>query len=432
MKTLSFVLSLLLVHASFAFAQYPEVMVVPVSAEANGMGDIGASIPSSDAMATIANPAQLGMFSLSGIFNASSYVTQGPWRKAINNSWPDYSLYASAANVGVNLGKYFNLPMGCSIGIGYSNVYFDEGSPSWYSYNNKVLVYLGASPEWQRQQNYTIGVGFNWLVKLGLGYTFQNVNAESGGYYDSTSGIYSLPGKTSAHSFGVLLQIPVENIASRIANRQIVLLPDLQPIFDINLGYARRNIGDAWVQFGGNSYSGVVPRSATLGLNLKLGLRTTVRDKEWNLFSVTLAREAEEVLIDFNRFSQNPFSANYMSGLGEIEPFNNLVLGRENGYVDVRSGWQVQFGELIYVRGGSDGGGWTYIINGAYHTFGVGAASSGLIKLLGFFHIVNFQKGPFAFVVDHLDLQYNYSRYSSTEDPAMNGTTFQAVNLVVR
>ncbi len=432
MKKLTFVLSFLFVTSSLAVAQFPEIMEIPTSAEANGIGDIAASIPSSEAMATFANPAQLGIFSLSGFFNASTYVTKTPWLRGTNYSGTDFTLNASAANVGINLGRYLDLPIGCSIGAGYSSAYFDEGSPFWYTYKNNVFDTLGASPEWQKQENYTIGLGVDWLIKLGLGYSFEIVNLEEGGYYDTTTGIYSLPGKTNAHSFGVMVQIPVAEIVSRLADQQIMLTPKLQPTLDINLGYARRNIGDAWVHIGSNSGVGLVPRSATLGLNFEIGLRTTVQDRDWNLFSLTWAREAEDVLIAYSSFSQGVFT--YESGLGDIEPFNNLVLGKQNGYVDVRKGWQVQLAELVYIRGGSDGGGWTYYVSGTYYTFGASVALNGLLKLLGAFHIVDIQNGPFAFLVYHLDLQYDYSRYSSGQPFAagLNGTTFKAVNLVIK
>lgn len=273
-------------------------------------------------------------------------------------------------------------------------------------------------------------ISYRESIKVGLGFSYENVNLESGGYYDTTTGIYSLPGKALARSFGVLVQIPVEEIASRLANHRIMLAPRLQPIFTVNLGYARRNFGDAWAHIGSNAGLGIVPRSATLGLNFEIGLRTTVKDIDWNLFSFTWAREAEDVLINYSPMGY-PFT--YEPGLGDIEPFNNLILGKHNDDVILRKGWQVQLAEFVSIRGGSEDVGWTYYAYGTYCTFGTSVALNGLIKLLGEFDIVNIQNGPFAFLVYHLDLQYDYSRYSSDQlSTTLNGTSFKAINLVIR
>lgn len=436
MKTFSFVFSFLFATYSLGVAQAPEVMDIPTSAEANGMGSIAASLPSNDAIATIANPAQLGMFSLAGILNAGTYVAKTPWSFYI----PNASLYASAANVGINLAKAFDLPVQFSVGGGYSRTFLDEGMVTWYGSYNNVFDTLGTVRQWQKQENYTIGLGVDWLIKLGLGYSFEIVNLEEGGYYDTTNGLYSLPGKANAHSFGVMVQIPVEEIASRFADQPIMLTPNLRPTFDINLGYARSNIGDEWAHIGSNYGIGIVLRSATLGLNFEIGLRTTVKDRNWNLFSFTWAREAEDVLIRASfvpdSLSSSPlggyYTFGYASGLGGIRPFNNLILGKYNWNVDVRKGWQVQLVEFVSIRGGS-GVGWAYYAWGTYYTFGTSVALRGLKKLLGAFDIVDIQNGPFAFLVEHLDLKYDYSRYSSGQSlTGLSGTTFKAINLVVK
>lgn len=49
-------------------------LMIPNSVEGNGMGGIAASLVSDDAISTISNPAQLGIFSMDNFFNASTYT----------------------------------------------------------------------------------------------------------------------------------------------------------------------------------------------------------------------------------------------------------------------------------------------------------------------------------------------------------------------
>jgi hypothetical protein len=117
----------------------------------------------------------------------------------------------------------------------------------------------------------------------------------------------------------------------------------------------------------------------------------------------------------------------YKSGLGDIEPIDNLILGRTYGKVDLRKGWQVQLAEFLYVRGGKFEG-----IGYSYATFGTSVKLNGLLKLLAAFDLVNIKTGPFAFLVDHFDLQYHFSEYTNGVNIAMDGTTFKAINLVIK
>lgn len=399
------------------------VMDIPTSADANGMGNISASLPSDNATATIANPAQLGMFSLDGFLNASTYVTKTPWLSLPN--FTDFTLNASAANIGINPGKFFDIPFHCSVGAGYSRVFLDLKtiSPVWYG------VFLYPGEWWEKQDDYTIGVGVDWFVKLGLGYNFKTENSEEP--TPDSSGLFQSAGyKVSAHDYGMMVQIPVVDIASRFAEQPIMLFPQLQPVFDLNLGYARRNIGGYTTlpSFGG-LYP--LPRTAALGLNFELGLKTTVENRKWNLFSFIWAREAEDLLISEKEIispaGSISYGHDYKSGIGDIEPIDNLILGRTYGKVDLRKGWQIQLADFLFVRGGKFEG-----IGYSYSTFGTSIKLNGLLKLLAAFDIADIKSGPFAFLVDHFDLQYDYSEYTNSVNAEVDGTTFKAINLVIK
>ena len=396
-----------------------EIMDIQTSAEANGMAGIASSLPSDEAAATIANPAQLGIFSLEGILNASTYAAKASWLGSNN-------LNVTALNVGIKSSDFFDFPFQFSVGAGYSRTFLGLGSIIWMSGNGNIR---GLLPEWEKQENYTIGVGVDWFVKLGFGYNFKTLNADVP--ISDSSGYRSSVANTNAHDYGAMVQIPAADIVSYFADQPLTISPKLKPVLNINIGYARRNIGDYLFIPGAileSSYQSL-PRTATLGLNFDLGIKTVVENREWTFFSFIWAREAEDQLL-LNLPLASPagnssFEFQYKSGLGNIEPIDNLILGRTYGKVDLRKGWQVQLADFLFVRGGKFEG-----IGYSYSTFGTSVKLNGLLKLLAAFDMVNINSGTFAFLVDHLDLQYDYSRYST--GAPLNGTTFKAINLVIK
>ena len=131
------------------------------SAETNAMGGAGVSFISDNALATIANPAELGLFSLHGILSAS-YMPEIPGK-----------LNASAVDVGLNLGEFLRgLPFKMSLGVGYSN--------PRYSYPATVGENFTNSVETDVANTLTIGIGLDYLVRLGLGYNLKWVTTKGG------------------------------------------------------------------------------------------------------------------------------------------------------------------------------------------------------------------------------------------------------------
>ncbi len=388
------------------------------------MAGIASSIPSDEAAATIANPAQLGIFSLNGFLNASTYTEKTPWPGESS----DLNLNASAVNIGVNLGRFFNTPFNCSIGAGYSRTFLDLGSIIWLHGSGDLRELL---PEWEKQGNYTIGVGVSWLVKLGIGFNFKTLTSEVP--VTDSIGYRSVTFSTNAHDFGAMIQIPVNDIASYFADQPLTISPDLKPLLDINLGYAERNIGNYLFLPGAilESIYQPLPRTATIGLNFAIGIKTVVEKRDWKLFSFVWAREAEDQLL-LNLPVASPAGSSsvdfqYKSGIGDIEPIDNLILGRSYGKVDLRKGWQVQLADFLFIRGGKFEG-----IGYSYNTFGTSVELNGFLKLFAALDIVDINDVPFAFLVDHLDLQYHFSEYTNSTNSGMNGTTFEAINIVIK
>lgn len=425
MKQYRFVF-LVVVLLTSASAHAQNLTTTPLSVDGNGMGGVGATLISSNALAVTANPAQAGMLSLNSVLNAAAYI-QKPSRLP-SASFTDAGLSASAANLGVDLRRFLKIPFDIGIGVGYSKESLEARDFNVPEPDGSLMH----APNGERMETVSIGLGFRWLVDFALGYTskkldVQQLQREPNGYLAPFD-----PGAT-AHDWGTMLRIPVIKIVSTLDQRDLMITPKLKPLVDITASLAKRNIGGSIPSF---LYGDTLPlpRQAVAGLAVNLGLTTTVDGKRWELLSLTVARQAEDFLVNYATFSQPaPFPGYgsgyvYQSGFGDLQLLDNLILGRSNGTVTLIKGWQVGIGELLYVRGGAHYPPGQY----SYTTFGGTIKLNGLLKLLAAYHLADFNYGALAFLFNHLNVEYDYCMYTNTSDAAMSGATFQDLNLVIK
>ncbi len=403
-------------------------LTIPSSVEGNGMGGIGASLVTEDAISNISNPAQLGIFSLSNSFSASSYAPKTEWLPSFGGG---QSLDASAVSAGLRLDRDVKLPAPISLGIGYSTVYFNLGSFTTFDPNNPSAV--SSYNAFEKADMLTLGVGINYIVKFGLGYTYKWIDSEvapAGLGHPIGSGA----AKAAAYDLGAMLQIPVVDIASRLGHTPLVFGEGVSPLFNLTFGWTERNIGGG-LYYPFQRQSDPLPRQGILGWNFEIGLQTRVDRQPWKLFSFTWAREASGILVsvqttaapDSSGYPVYTNHVSYMGGLGKIHPVANLLYGQTTGDITVEKGWQIQVAQCLYFREGSSSpfGGY------AYNTKGESFHLNGLVMLLESFHIWNPQHGWLAYLVDHVDLQYNTSVYTSRTS-LLNNTRFSSINIVFK
>ncbi|OYV84638.1 MAG: hypothetical protein B7Z63_06620, partial [Ignavibacteriae bacterium 37-53-5] len=340
------------------------------------------------------------------------------------------SLYAAGVNAGVNLEKYFKTPIPVSVGIGYSWIQLTLTQFEVEPINGpSVISTWNAS---QTLQNLTIALGTEYWLRLGIGYNFKWIGSTLAPFYP-TDGIPAVEGKAIAHDYGITLDIPLIDIISRMKNQDIQFGRFTFPVADLSFSYTRNNIGDG-IYYLTPANTQPFPREAVLGLSAVFGLRSQVDNRPWTLISFTWASEAEDNLVSISGVPtplQGGDTAytnvvSYKSGLGDIAPIDNLIFGRTNGNVDLRRGWQLQLAEFLYVRGGS----FTGESSPDYSTLGLGLGLDGLVKILAAYDLVDIDRpGIYSFIVDHLDLQYDYSEY--TGESYATGTNFQSLNLMI-
>jgi hypothetical protein len=423
MKTIVLVgviVALTLTSLSSARAQGATAMpflLISSSVEGNGMGGITASVSTDNAMSVIANPGQLGLLSMKSLITAGAYTEKTLWLPQFNQSGLTYN--ASAVNVGVKLNRLVPLPVPVSLGLGYSRIFFDLGT--FIRTGSGGPEPIGYFESTEKSENFSIGLGLQYLVKLGLGVNLKSVESSL-----SPLGTEQEAGAGTANPFaldyGMMLVVPVTDVISEALAEPLEPLPKLTPQLDITLGYARSNLGDE-VSYIDPSQRDPLPRNATLGLSVDMGVVTKALSSDWKIVSFTWARQVEDLLV--KRYAGGGFE--YQGWFGDVKPFDNLILGKWGGNVELRKGWQFEVGEIVSVRGGSFTG--TGLLS--YETSGYSVRLSGFLKLIEAINRAAVSDTWLGFVRDHFDLQYHSSSYGESTSP-ISGTSFKGLNLVVR
>jgi hypothetical protein len=405
-------------------------LLIPSSPEGNGMGGISGTTITESPLATLANPAQLGIMSLDHHFAVGFYPSSTDWLAGIPKSGFTYS--ATAFNAGISINKLTPLPFGLSVGIGYSHVSFNLGSYN-VTVNDPSVVSMYSAED--HSENWSLGVGIDYYIRLGLGYTTKGISSNLAPFDVQGQGRQGIA-STSAYDLGIIASIPVAGIVNKVSDTPITILGKYQPLLDISFASAWSNLGDHKVPYIDAAQADPLPRNAMLGLSYKAGFTVPLPTTSWEVFSFTLAREAEDILVerfpavvDSNYVVIDPGAPpQYKSGTGAIQFFNNVVLGEGNTRVTLRKGWQLNLGEILSLRGGS--------VNGSsesYATDGWGLRLGGLLKLIDQ-AIPSFADSPFPmFILHHIDLRYDHA--SSTYDDPDNlndGVTFNSVSVIVK
>lgn len=369
------------------------------------MGGTTASLPSNNALATITNPGQLGLFALNNLFSAEIYAPKTQWLPPFHLDGLTY--YSEAVNAGVNLGNICRLPFSFSAGFGYSRIDLELGE--FIITDETGPEPIGRYHGSEKSNNFSAGFAFEYYVRIGLGWNFKTIRSD----------LVNAAAKVTATDFGLLIGVPVMAIVSTLTKEEFEIAPKVTPLFDLSFGNVRSNVGGE-VSYIDNAQADPLPRTAVIGGSIEAGLIFRSGFSNRKLVTITLIRQAEDLLV--TRFSGSKFS--YQTGLGDIAFVDNVILGKTNPKVDIRKGWQLQVAEALYIRGGSvDGPGL------AYATSGYSICLRGLARLVDSGN-PRPAESWIDVVTEHIDLQYHSSTYTSISSP-IDGTTTSAINLVV-
>jgi len=377
-------------------------------AEANGMGETSIAIDTDNPLASIFNPAHLGMQSLRTYFSAG--MNTSDWLPKFNL---DLKYKTYAINAGLNLGKQFGFSPDFSIGLGYSQVYYDAGEFVITDETDPTPLGTFRAYDWSDQ--WTIGVGLDYWIRVSAGFTFKHITSELGP--NATASI-------NATDYGMLLNIPIMDVLSQSLQSTFEIYPNVNPILDFSFGFSRNNLGDK-VFYKDPEQADPLPRTARVAIGLEIGAIYKLEDLNWKVFLFKWTVEENDRLVVRDTASSR---WNYQSGFGDINIFKDLILGYTNSKIGIGNGWELSFLEIAYIRGGryeqTNG-------NLFVNTTGFGFRLSGVFKLLLVLNPKISLDKNVDFIFKHFDLRYNQSTYEHDElNNAINGTKFHGVSLV--
>lgn len=366
------------------------------------MGGVSASVPSDNAMAMASNPAQAGLFSLNKIASLSAYI-----RPSSSKAAQILSIHSSSGEVGLKLTRYLHTPFETSVGIGYLRSDVNIGGP----YSGVSLYRDGPN---YRLNDLTVGLGFEDIVKVGVGFTYRWGSSEELGTQSASS-----------HDYGIMAQIPVIQLVEGQSEESVVPQSVLRPLLNCNLAFTERNLGES---MSNNFYQADYLREAVMGLSFGAAIETGYEGRPWKLLSVLVAREADQPLlrdeIGVGSGLADP-STDYTVWPRYIDPYKNLILGISDGKVGIRSGIQVEAAEFLCVRFGSMNGSNVNPVpwyNGSI-TFGWGVRLKGILRLISLAHTYTEVSSPaVSYVVRHVDLEYDYSKIRYRENVGQYGS----------
>ncbi len=370
-------------------------LLIPPSPEANGMGGASSAFVSMHPMAPLENAGQMGFFAMSNFMNAGIYAP--PSHQIAGYDLPDLSYSTLAVNAGVNLHDLCHFPFPLSLGIGYARVSFDLGQFTLTSSAGPTAI--GSFSSYETSDNILFGAGVDYWVKLGFGVNYKIINshlAPIGAESEQGTG----NAEVGAYDIGILLQIPVTGIATKLGADFQILPGKTTPFLNLTLGYAKRNIGDGVLYVEG-SQSDPLPRIAACGAGVEFGAESKMIACGWNLIDVVFTSEAEELLV--TRYSDGTWA--YLPGSGAIDFVDNVILGESGDQITHRKGWKVDIAEILSIRGGSVAG-----TLSDYSTAGFGIRLAGVLKLVS--ALGPDDPGGWAeSLFTNIDVQYDYGKH---------------------
>jgi hypothetical protein len=393
----------------------------------NGMGETSVAVFSDDPLAMITNPAHLGMQSL-----RSNFSLGGNYSELLPHLAPsDFWYTAFAFNKCFNLGLFSTDVNRISLGVGYARTDILEGWSVFTSdpYGLTIPVTYSASCD-----QINLGLGFRGLLEVSAGFSVKHVYhhiSTSDRPDASESGV----GRATAYDYGLLASIPVTKLVSQITGKQIAILTHLLPSLELNIGYAKNNLGGDRIYTGDVTNKDPLPRYARIGFGLQLGITYTNNGTNFRPLSFQWTTEANDVLI---RYIPTLIETTYdstsglyheriladarwenQSGIGDIDFMNDVFFGKSNSKIIKKKGWEFNLMEVLAIRGGGVEG-LDRIKGLQYSTFGYGVNVSRLAQWIGFVDTVN------------VAVVFNQSRYSTDDSRIQHsGTTFYSLGFTV-
>jgi hypothetical protein len=398
------------IHAQAAFL----FLGISPSPRANGMGNAYTAFSSDDPMAAYYNPAFLGAFARKHYFSSGFYPRNVPWLSSFVSGM---SYSHQSYNVGFNLKNDLNIPL--SIGVGYSRTFLDLGEQvmlAEHTDDQGNPIILGTFQAWDRAACWTVGICLDYYIRVGIGVGFKQIESNTPLLTDNNNDQI----KANAVDVGFLLQYPIFESIGKITNHQVQLTPHITPFLVPVFSYSICNIGDEITYFESLPPE-PLPRVARTGIGLEGGVTASRNSMRWQLFSFKWASEAEDLLIQ--RDGQGNWK--YRKGSGDIDVFDDLILGNANPAVAKSRGIEINLLDVFTWRTGTHE---EIEYRLCYKTNGFGLSLSGLIKALFWVKPDTIKNRGIRFFLERIDVQYHESAWDVQSGP-LKDTEFKGISI---
>jgi len=407
-------------------AAVPFLLISPY-AEANAMGEASVANSTDNPLAMIVNPAHLGMQVDSGRFSFG--YNRSDWLPGFGMKDLYYRTFAVTA--GIRLNDYIDIVPGLTLGAGYSRVFLNFGKQMIMPPGEPDPV--GTFSSYESSDQFTISVGLDFLIKASAGVSFKHIYSRLGPGGSEQEGGFGTA-SVNSYDYGIMLKFPVIEGVSRAQDKPVRLGKSLLPYFDLNFGLALNNLGDKKVRYGGVGFSDPLPRYARIGIGIDLGFVYETENVKLRPVSFKWTREANDILVhrpgSLSSIAIEP-GWKYRGGLGDINFFDEVIIGKTNPETIMKSGWELGILGVFYIRAGrfeED-----YLRgNRNFNTQGIGIRFAGIIESLK--QNEKFFSGNriLDFLLHHVDIRYHYSEIKTDErDHPLDRTRTHSVSLAV-
>jgi hypothetical protein len=405
----------------------PFLLISPY-AEANGMGEASVAVLTDDPLGLMTNPAHLGMQSQTSYFSFGHNYTD--WLPQFHQS--DLWLRTLSFTAGLNLRRVLEGGPPLSFGLAYSRVYFNLGE--FIRTGPGGPQEIGRFRAWESSDQLSFGLGVDYWIKASLGITYKIVTSQLSPF--DTNGQSMAAAKAKLFDLGLLIDIPVTRILYSLY-QPVELLPSVSPFFDFSIGLARNNLGQESLTYSDAAHADPLPRYARAGIGFDLGFAYSKEGNEWKPLSFKWTVEANDILVKRYAELRDPQGniirqahSEYQSGLGDIDFFDDVILGHTNRQIVKKKGWECNFLEVLSIRAGrfeED----PAFGNRNFTTTGWGVQFAGIVKVLGLLNMRVDSEDVIGFIVNHIDVRYNHSAIHADENHPLSNTMFDSFNIVV-
>ncbi len=396
--TFTFVLTAVSLFAQHTLTFIGESLMIPASP--NSMAMAQSSLSSNyDPMMPQFNPANVVDFQNS--FNLISFTNEKNWFPYYA---PDLKLYSFGLSASYNISEFTNdIPL--FISVGYMRSKFDEG---YNTYSNEMGKNLGEFNTFNTNNQFTIGVGLNYLIKTSFGFSITHFYSKIGNNLFQSDGNPTTDASVNTYNFGIKSIFPLISISEKILGHEIEIRDNLIPVFDFTFGSSFLNYGKE-IYFDDPNQGDPMPRNARLGYSFKLGIDYQMGKSRINVFETTINREVIDYLVGYKENNDSSSSVYYKSFASDVKIIDNFILGKSNENIHMIKAFEIGFAESLYLRGGNlVGYGWDHGNNLIPSGFSI--TTRGLFKLIN----ESIDLSPeVQFVIDHIELQYHNVKYKT-------------------